>query len=176
MPSPGTRTSARETILGAAASIAREQGVLGLSVDRICELAGVSKGGFFYHFPTKDALVEAVITSELDRFEASIEAHVEQGCSYAEGFVESMLAFVATNGEMMGSVNAALASGAAIRTIVVRRHDAWLKRLKKELPGHKYVLLALAADGLIFSCSLRDAPPTKADQAVTRRVLRELIA
>ena len=96
--------------------------------------------------------------------------------TYAQGFVETMLEFVSNNGEMLGSVTAALSSGAAIRSLVVQRHDGWFERLKKELPRERYALLALAADGLIFSCSLRDAPPSRSEQALTRRVLRELLA
>lgn len=170
------KASARDNILAAAAEVARQYGVLGLSIDRIIEVAKVSKGGFFYHFPSKEALVEAVVTSELDRFDRVVEGHTQEGRTYADAFVETMLEFVATNGEMMGSVNAALASGDAIRSLVVSRHQGWFKRLKKELGDEQYVLLTLAVDGLIFSCSLRDAPPTKADQALTRRILKELVA
>ena len=175
MASPGQKPSARDSILAAAAALARDQGVLALSVERIIEVARVSKGGFFYHFPTKEALLEAVVVSELDRFESAIQGHVDTGRSYAEGLVETMLDFVATNGAMLGSVTAALSSGQAIRSIVVDRHDAWFARLKTELAPQKYALLSLAVDGLIFSCSLRTAPPSKAQQALTRRALRELV-
>jgi AcrR family transcriptional regulator len=171
------KTGARDAILDAAARVAREHGVLGLSVDRIVELAGVSKGGFFYHFPSKEALLESVVTSELDRFDSVIGSHVEAGMSYAEGLVEAILEFVATNGQMLGSVTAALASGDPIRSIVVARHDTWVARLRKEMGSkEKSALLGLAVDGLIFSCSLRTTVPSKADQALTRRALRELVA
>jgi AcrR family transcriptional regulator len=168
---------ARESILTAASAVARAHGVLGLSIDRIIELAGVSKGGFFYHFPSKDALLDAVVTAELDRFDALIQAHVATGLSYAEGLVEAILEFVSSNGAMLGSVNAALASGESIKSLVVQRHAQWFAQLRAQLPSpQRCLLLELAFDGLIFSCSLRSAPPDEAELVRTRQAMRELVA
>lgn len=52
--------AAREKLLDAALSTIRAQGYAGTSVDDLCRAAGVTKGAFFHHFPSKEALaVEA---------------------------------------------------------------------------------------------------------------------
>lgn len=50
---------ARERLLAAATDIVRAQGYAGTSVDALCAAAGVTKGAFFHHFPSKEALAVA---------------------------------------------------------------------------------------------------------------------
>jgi TetR/AcrR family transcriptional repressor of nem operon len=47
---------ARSKLLDAAFSIIREKGYAATSVDELCDHAGVTKGAFFHHFKSKDAL------------------------------------------------------------------------------------------------------------------------
>jgi TetR/AcrR family transcriptional repressor of nem operon len=47
---------ARSKLLDAAFSIIREKGYTATSVDELCAQAGVTKGAFFHHFKSKDAL------------------------------------------------------------------------------------------------------------------------
>jgi TetR/AcrR family transcriptional repressor of nem operon len=53
------KPSAREKLLEAALGVIRAQGYAATTVDDLCEQAGVTKGAFFHHFPTKDALAVA---------------------------------------------------------------------------------------------------------------------
>ncbi|KAB7646186.1 TetR/AcrR family transcriptional regulator [Polymorphobacter fuscus] len=48
--------SARTRLLNAATAIIRRQGFAGTSVDGLCGVAGVTKGAFFHHFASKEAL------------------------------------------------------------------------------------------------------------------------
>ena len=50
------RISARTKLLDAALSVVREKGFSATSVDELCREAGVTKGAFFHHFDSKDAL------------------------------------------------------------------------------------------------------------------------
>jgi TetR/AcrR family transcriptional regulator, transcriptional repressor for nem operon len=50
------KAGARERLLAAALSLIRRQGFAGTSVDELCRQAGVTKGAFFHHFASKEAL------------------------------------------------------------------------------------------------------------------------
>lgn len=57
--SPSTkpaRGDARRALLDAALELVRRQGWAGTSVDALCAAAGVTKGAFFHHFASKEAL------------------------------------------------------------------------------------------------------------------------
>lgn len=57
---PPRTAQARDKLLDAALGVIRAQGYAGTSVDDLCRAAGVTKGAFFHHFPSKEALaVEA---------------------------------------------------------------------------------------------------------------------
>lgn len=76
MTSPET-AKARTTktdILDAALDLVRESGALSLTIDAVAERSGFSKGGVLYNFPTKDALIAAMVQRLADRFGAEILA------------------------------------------------------------------------------------------------------
>ena len=50
------RVSARTKILDATLALVRQQGFAATSVDELCKAAGVTKGAFFHHFNSKEAL------------------------------------------------------------------------------------------------------------------------
>jgi TetR/AcrR family transcriptional repressor of nem operon len=53
------KAGARQKLLDAALSLIREKGYSSTSVDELCAHAGVTKGAFFHHFKSKDALAVA---------------------------------------------------------------------------------------------------------------------
>ena len=56
------RPDARTRLLQAALRLVRMKGWAGTSVDELCLAAGITKGSFFHHFKTKDALGAAAAT------------------------------------------------------------------------------------------------------------------
>ncbi|PRX10241.1 UNVERIFIED_ORG: TetR family transcriptional regulator [Martelella mediterranea] len=54
------RGDARTRLLEAARDVIRQKGFAATSVDDLCQSAGVTKGAFFHHFKTKEALGVAV--------------------------------------------------------------------------------------------------------------------
>ncbi len=54
------RSSARESLLIAARDLIRRKGYAATSIDDLCRAAGVTKGAFFHHFASKEALGVAV--------------------------------------------------------------------------------------------------------------------
>jgi AcrR family transcriptional regulator len=67
---PRVYSSARDKILDATERVILRDGPRGVSVDAVLAESGVSKGGFFHHFPTKAAL----LTGLLERLSRSVEA------------------------------------------------------------------------------------------------------
>jgi TetR/AcrR family transcriptional regulator, transcriptional repressor for nem operon len=64
-----SRPGGREKLLDASFVLIREKGYSATSVDELCAEAGVSKGAFFHHFQSKDALAVAALErwSEVSR-------------------------------------------------------------------------------------------------------------
>jgi AcrR family transcriptional regulator len=60
------RKSSREKILDAAAELVGEIGAGRLTLDAVAERSGLSKGGLLYNFPSKDALLQAMIQRLVD--------------------------------------------------------------------------------------------------------------
>src|SRR5580692_5446769 len=53
------KAGGRQKLLDAAVALIRERGYSSTSVDELCSHAGVTKGAFFHHFKSKDALAVA---------------------------------------------------------------------------------------------------------------------
>jgi AcrR family transcriptional regulator len=64
------------------------------SLQRIAELAGLSKSSVLYHFASKEALLEAAISPALDRFERMVDLLESSGndrTAFIEDFVDLLL-------------------------------------------------------------------------------------
>ena len=73
-PSRGSQTRAR--LLKAAKALFLLRGFGLVTVDDICRAAGVSKGGFYHHFPGKEAVFQEAALEELTREMSSRAATV----------------------------------------------------------------------------------------------------
>jgi TetR/AcrR family transcriptional repressor of nem operon len=69
---PAPRISARSKLIETAQTLVRRQGYAATSVDQICAAAGVSKGSFFHHFSSKEALAAAAAEAWTARAEELI--------------------------------------------------------------------------------------------------------
>ncbi len=78
MPRDGSAT--RAALLDAAEALVFERGLAGTGVDAILAAAGSSKGAFFHHFPTKQALADALI----ERWAASDARILDETMARAE--------------------------------------------------------------------------------------------
>lgn len=62
LPRIRNKDQTRSRLLDAALEVIRTKGYAGTSVDDICAAAGVTKGSFFHHFESKEALALAAVT------------------------------------------------------------------------------------------------------------------
>lgn len=87
----GTRARVVET----AGRVLRRDGVDGTGLIGLMKEAGLTKGGFYAHFASKDALVAEAVTAALDetatRMRASVEARPDEGGSRAMAFIDGYL-------------------------------------------------------------------------------------
>ena len=70
----GRPVSAHERILEATTALLLERGYGATSIDGICRIAGVTKGGLFYHFDSKETLASAAVERFFARLVAAGEA------------------------------------------------------------------------------------------------------
>jgi TetR/AcrR family transcriptional repressor of nem operon len=68
------RIDSRQKLIDAAISAIREQGYAATSVDDLCGMVGVTKGAFFHHFKSKEALAIAATEYWTERSGALFEA------------------------------------------------------------------------------------------------------
>lgn len=69
------RGEARARLIEAARSLVRHRGFAATSVDDLCAAAGVTKGAFFHHFPSKEALGVALVEDWTETTGAMFAAH-----------------------------------------------------------------------------------------------------
>jgi len=74
----------RRRVLAEAAKSIRERGPDGISVAEVMSAVGLTHGGFYAHFPSKDALVAAAIEEMFDEMRGRF-ARSTEGYSPAEG-------------------------------------------------------------------------------------------
>ena len=71
---PKRRADTRERILAAAESAVLEKGFGATSIDELIAAVGITKSGFFYHFPDKGALAQALLERYIEREDALFDA------------------------------------------------------------------------------------------------------
>lgn len=97
------RKSSREKILDAAAELVAEIGAGRLTLDAVAERAGLSKGGLLYNFPTKDALLQAMIQRMIDQVLESREvlrSEIEPGPNLEARLATTSLLNLCCGGKM----------------------------------------------------------------------------
>jgi AcrR family transcriptional regulator len=151
-----TRRDTRGRILGAAVGLVGREGVSGLTIERVAEEAGISKGGVFYHFPKKEALIEGMIGRALEdadreivRLAASEEEEVVGG--FARAYARATFGQKG-NLDVSGGLLAAVANDPDLLEPLRARYGVWQDRLLHDgIDPATATLVRLAADGLWFA-------------------------
>jgi AcrR family transcriptional regulator len=77
-PVSARRAQTRDRLMAAATTVFAERGVIGASVEEICEAAGFTRGAFYSNFADKDALVLAMIEQGIAEEYAAAEQAVTE--------------------------------------------------------------------------------------------------
>jgi TetR/AcrR family transcriptional repressor of nem operon len=140
-PEHKARTHAR--ILSAARRLLRREGVRGASVERVMRRAGLTVGGFYAHFASKDGLVAEALRAFMRERSAAWLAGIEglRGGAWAEAFLGRYLNAIQRDdlerGCLLPSVLSELTQGrTATRQAAVDELESILSRMAPQLqPG-----------------------------------------
>ena len=149
----------RERILFGAEEVVLRDGVAHLTLEAAASEAGVSKGGVLYHFPTRAALVAAMVQRLCSLFDADLEREGLSGRpgAFAEAYLEATFGppveDAASRERRLGAaVIAGLAADPELLEPLRERFARWQHTLVTDgLPPATASLLRLAADGLWFT-------------------------
>ncbi len=179
-PSPIVASSSvRDRVLDAAEAMAGGEGSANLTLDAVANLAGVSKGGLLYHFPSKDALLAAMIDRHVDRIEercvqlrATLPGTAD--CAELKAWVLSVLQPDPTTHDTGAALFAAAASNPALLDCVRNRYADRVTRMAGS--SGNFALAAsimLAVDGLVLAEIWRMSPFTDGQRtAIVDQLLR----
>lgn len=136
------KAQSRENILSVAARSFREHGSDTSGIGTVMKKVGLTKGGFYRHFKSKDDLFVEAVTRAFDEMG---ERMVEIAQSAPEGqalraIIERYLSVAHANAPGAGCVLAALAPELARKPVAVRRRieatlEAYRERLLPFMPG-----------------------------------------
>lgn len=175
------RPSRRKSLLRAAATVVAERGYSALTLDAVGAATGVSKGGVLYHFPSKEALVAALVDELATGFDAdqsaAHDADPTAPGAWTRAYVTASAAPAQDESEQLAVVAllAAVGYDPSLLTPIQDRYRNWVQRLNDDgLPGVDAHLVRLAADGLWAADLFGLAPPDAALRARIHVRLTEL--
>jgi len=168
----------RDRILQAATEVIAQEGASALTLDRVAAQAGVSKGGFLYHFGSKDALivgllnqVMGVLDSELNLLADGIDAR--RG-AFALAYLDYVREPTKASTDTAVSILAAAALDDDLLDSTRDTFRRWQDRLRQDdgLDEVKALLARIVGDGLWLIDLFGLAPPT----AEERRKVLDLVS
>lgn len=167
----------RAALLAAAADVVRVHGVANLTLERVADTAGVSKGGLLYHFGSKHELVVAMLTDTLGRADESLN-HLANENALTEGaFTKAYLDYVRTGQHDAVDAGAGVFAAAALNdgdlAPAQQQFAQWQHRLIESdgIDPTAALLARVVGDGLWLIDLFGLAPPT----ATQRDALCELV-
>ncbi len=174
-PKTRGRPNSREAMLDAAQDVVLEGGAGKLTLDAVARRAGVSKGGVMYNFPTKEALLKAMVERVVEH---NRHAHAQVTASLPDRPGRSLKAYVMNSvraldvdDRVSGALLAALNSDRALLVPVAEYFNGRFAKLTQDVPFEQAALVYLATEGLWMQELLQLSPFTARQRAQMVRVL-----
>jgi AcrR family transcriptional regulator len=143
----------RRGLLDHAQRLAVEEGLASLTIQAVADAAGVTKGGLFHHFPSKQALVEAMFVDVVEALDREIDALIakdtERYGAFTRAYVDSC--FMDRNregGNLWSALSVSMISDPTLRAIWSRWQSQRLERHAETDSAIELEIVRLAADGV----------------------------
>jgi AcrR family transcriptional regulator len=163
---------ARERLLDAAERVVAESGATHLTLDAVAKSAGVSKGGLLYHFPSKEALLESMLSRHFHDVDAEVAKRLAsrgKKASRADQLRERVSVLLEFHPERP-AVGAAMVAASADNPEHMSVCRAEYRKLLNEfakLPGgfERAALVLLGVQGLLLAELLHLSPYTPEERS-----------
>jgi len=163
--------------LDAAERLIARDGVQHLTIARVAEEAAVSKGGLFYHFPSKEALVQAMVQRMVEGWQRALDAQMAQDPepfgrltrAYARLILLRLEQQTGSTGALVGALIAGLAFDPRLLDPLHTQLQAWQTQSEAELDPATAAVVRLATHALWTNELLLT-------NAISPELLRQIIA
>lgn len=176
--------NSREKILDAAEAVVIERGVRDMTLEAVAVRAGLSKGGLLYHFPSKDAIVQGMVSRIAmiveQRFASELAGEPIGRGRHARTLLRLMLDTEDSLFPRLQRVAAPLLAAMAGNSNMLDPMRQFFQgvlqgMLDDGLPIDRSWLILAALDGVKFWRIFALFEPTQTDLAKLRRLLTQII-
>lgn len=171
------RSTAREPILEAAGRVIAEMGSRHMTLDAVAREAGVSKGGLLYHFPSKEALLAAMVENFRDRLIEAAPTESKKGnLALLRALITYRIEAVSAHkGDMRtahGMIAAVAERPSLVEPLAAYYRKLW-ERVKQGPEPDTAILSWLALEGLLFLEVFNTSP---FDAAEREQIIARILA
>ena len=172
----------RDRILQAATEVIKQEGVSSLTLDKVAARAGVSKGGFLYHFDSKDALIIGLLNQVMGVLDHELNVLAE-GIDTSQGaFALAYLDYVREPSKAATDTAVSILAAAAVDDDLLDSTRAtfrsWQDRLRHDdgLDEVEALLARIVGDGLWLIDLFGLAPPDAEERRKVLDLVSDIIA
>ena len=162
MEPKNTPSATQVSILDAASKVILEKGGEALTLDAVAEVAGISKGGLLYHYPSKKKLIEAMVMRLIVEVDSRLEQELaNNGGNYVAAYIRASFGASAE----WNRVSSALIAAVTNDHDLMKPLQARFLRMQEEISSATRApelgtIIRLALDGLWMSDLFGFAPPS----------------
>jgi AcrR family transcriptional regulator len=165
------RSNSYNVIVDAAEDVAIESGASHMTLDAVAAKAGVSKGGLLHHFPSKIALLEAMIKHRIQIHQEAqnkiIEVMPKGPSRELKGYILAAVNRNRDHDRLCASLSAAMAHNPKLNEPVRKVvRETYTGFASSKMPFEKAAVIALAADGLWLQEMFNISPFTEEQREV----------
>jgi len=162
----GRKAETRQRILDAAGALFRAQGIDGVGVDAVMHEAGLTHGGFYLHFASKEALVAEVAAASLARAAArwdQISREPDRAAALARivgSYLDPEHVAAVSQGCMLTTLGPEVARRPGSRGGITQAMRTMLDALARLLPGRRKDAVAALSTmvGAVVLARIADDP------------------